>query len=71
MQTKYGSPAAETPETNTDALATAYLAGKRVDTDALYGALNANPLRWNPPGARPTPVYACEEASKFWASCVK
>lgn len=71
VQTKYGSPAAEIPETNTDALAQAYLEGKRVDNDALYGVLNANPLRWNPPGARPTHVWACEEASEFWASCVR
>lgn len=71
VQTKYGSPATEIPETNVDALAKAYLAGKRVDNDALYGALVANPLRWNPPGARPTHVYACEEASRFWAGCVR
>lgn len=71
VQTKYGSPAAEIPETNTDALAKAYLEGKRVDNDALYGALCANPLRWNPPGARPTHVYACEEASRYWAGCVR
>ena len=71
VQTKYGSPAAEIPETNVDALAQAYLDGKRVDNDALYGALNANPLRWNPPGARPTHVWACKEASEFWASCVR
>jgi len=71
VQTKYGSPATEIPETNVDALAKAYLAGKRVNNDALYGALAANPLRWNPPGARPTHVYACEEASRYWASCVR
>ena len=71
VQTKYGSPAAEIPETNVDALAQAYLEGKRVDNDALYGVLNANPLRWNPPGARPTHVWACEEASRYWASCVR
>jgi hypothetical protein len=71
VQMKYGSPAAEIPETNVDALAKVYLEGKRVDNDALYGMLNANPLRWNPPGARPTHVYACEEASRFWASCIR
>jgi hypothetical protein len=71
VQLEYNSPAAEIPETNTDTLARAYLEGKRVDNDALYGALNANPLRWNPPGARPTHIYACEEASKFWASCIR
>lgn len=71
VQTLYGSPAAEIPETNTDALARDYLEGKRVDNDALYGALCANPLRWNPPGVRPTHIYACEEASRFWASCIR
>ena len=71
VQTRYGSPAAEIPETNTDALAAAYLAGKRVDNEKLYAALRENPLRWNPPGARPTHVYACEEASRFWAGCVR
>lgn len=70
-QTKYGSPAAEIPETNVDALAQAYLEGKRVDNEKLYEALRADPLQWNPPGARPTHVYACEEASKFWAGCVR
>lgn len=71
VQTKYGSPAAEIPETQIDALAHAYLEGKRVDNEKLYEALRADPLRWNPPGARPTHVYACEEASKFWAGCVR
>jgi len=71
VQTKYGSPAAEIPETNVDALARAYLEGKRVDNEKLYEALRADPLQWNPPGARPTHVYACEEASKFWAGCVR
>lgn len=70
-QTKYGSPAAEIPETNVDALAQAYLEGKRVDNEKLYEALRADPLQWNPPGARPTHVYACEEASRFWAGCVR
>ena len=71
VQTKYGSPAAEIPETNVDALAQAYLEGKRVDNEKLYEALRADPLQWNPPGARPTHVYACEEASRFWAGCVR
>jgi hypothetical protein len=71
VQTRYGSPAAEIPETNTDALARSYLDGKRVDNEKLYAALRENPLRFNPPGARPTHVYACEEASKFWAGCVR
>lgn len=66
-----GSPAFELPETRLDVLADMYLAGKRVDNDALYGALNANPLRWNRPGDRPTHVRACEEASRYWASCVR
>ena len=66
-----GSPAFELPETRLDALAQAYLEGKRVDNDALYGALNTNPLRWNQPDDRPTHVRACEEASRFWASCVR
>jgi hypothetical protein len=70
-QTKYGSPAAEIPETNLDALARAYLEGKRVDNEKLYALLRKDPQRWNPPGARPTHVYACEEASRFWASAIR
>lgn len=71
VQTKYGSPAAEIPETNVDALARAYLDGKRVNNEILYAMLQANALNWNPPGARPTHVYASEEASKVWASCIE
>jgi hypothetical protein len=71
VQTSYGSPAAEIPATNVDALAKAYLDGKRVDNEKLYKALRENPFQWNPPGARPTHVWACEEASKFWASAVR
>lgn len=71
VQTKYGSPAAEIPETNVDALAKAYLEGKRVNNDILYAMLQADPLCWNPPGARPTHVYASEQASKVWASCIR
>jgi hypothetical protein len=70
-QTKYGSPAAEIPETNLDVLARAYLEGKRVDNERLYVALRKDPQRFNPPGARPTHVYACEEASRFWASAIR
>ena len=71
VQTKYGSPAAEVPATSVDALARAYLDGKRVENEILYAALQADSLHWNPPGARPTHVYASEEASKFWASCIR
>lgn len=71
VQTKYGSPAAEIPGTNVDALAAAYIAGKRVNNDILYAMLQADPLCWNPPGARPTHVYASEQASKVWASCIR
>lgn len=66
-----GSPAFELPETQLDALAKAYLEGKRVDNEKLYGVLNADPLRFNQPGDRPTHVRACEEASKFWASTIR
>lgn len=72
VQTRYGSPAAEIPETNVDGLAELYLAGKRVDNEKLYAMLREkNLLRFNPPGARPTHVYASEEASLFWAGCVR
>lgn len=71
VQTKYGSPAAEIPRTNVDALARAYLEGKRVDNEKLYSMLRENPMRFNPPGARPTHVYASEEASSFWVSCLR
>jgi hypothetical protein len=66
-----GSPAFELPETRLDVLAEAYLAGKRVDNEKLYTALRENPLRWNRPGDRPTHIRACEEASLYWASCVR
>ena len=66
-----GSPAFELPETRLDALAQAYLDGKRVDNEKLYTALRENPLRFNQPGDRPTHVRACEEASRFWAGCVR
>lgn len=71
VQTKYGSPAAEIPETNVDALAKAYLAGKRVDNDELYADLQENAIRFNPPGSRPTHVYASEQASKFYAGLIR
>lgn len=71
VQTKYGSPASEIPETNVDALAQAYLEGKRVNNVKLYAMLQENALRFNPPGTRPTHVYASEEASKVWASFIE
>lgn len=71
VQTKYGSPAAEIPETNVDALARAYLDGARIDNEKLYAALRENALRFNPPGTRPTHVWACEEASRFWAAAIR
>jgi hypothetical protein len=66
-----GSPAFELPETRLDVLAQAYLDGKRVDNEKLYAALQENPLRFNQDGDRPTHVRACEEASRFWAECVR
>lgn len=66
-----GSPAFELPTTNLDALAEAYLAGKRVDNEQLYAALREDPLRFNLPGDRPTHVRACKEASRFWASTIR
>lgn len=66
-----GSPAFELSETRLDALAAAYLAGKRVDNEQLYAALREDPLRFNLPGDRPTHVRACKEASRFWASAIR
>jgi len=71
VQTKYGSPAAEIAETNVDALAQAFLDGRRVDNEKLYELLQKDATRFNPPGTRPTHVYASEEASRFWAGCVR
>ncbi|MBV8722853.1 MAG: hypothetical protein JO277_11915 [Candidatus Eremiobacteraeota bacterium] len=71
VQTKYGSPAAEIPETHIDVLAAAYLAGKRVDNERLYTRLQRDALSFNPPGTRPTHIYACEEASRFYASTIR
>lgn len=70
-QTKYGSPAAEILDTSLNHLALAYLDGRRVDNERLYKMLQEDAQQFNPPGARPTHVYACEEASKFWAGCVR
>lgn len=70
VQTRYGSPAAEIHATNTDALAEAFVAGKRVDNARLYADLSWR-TKFNPPGARPTHVYACEEASKFYAEGIR
>lgn len=71
VQGRYGSPAAELPETQTNMLAMAYLDGRRVDNEKLYKTLQSDAQRFNPPGARPTHVYASEEASKFWVGCVR
>jgi hypothetical protein len=58
------------PGTELDELARAYLAGKRVDNAALYADTSWT-TRFNPPGAYPTHVSACEEASLFYASLIK
>lgn len=71
VQTRYGSPAAEIEQTRLNYLALAYLDGRRVDNEKLYEMLRADAQRFNPPGARPTHVYASEEASKFWASAIR
>lgn len=71
VQTKYGSPAAEIVDTKVDVLAERYLNGLRVDNEKLYAMLEENAFRFNPPGARPTHVYASEEASRFWVSCIR
>ena len=71
VQGRYGSPAAELPETRTNTLAMAYLDGRRVDNEKLYTAMSRDAQQFNPPGARPTHVYASEAASKFWAECVR
>ena len=65
-----GSPF-ELPETRLDVLAQAYLDGKRVDNEKLYVMLREDPLRFNQVGDWPTHVRACEEASRFWAECVR
>jgi hypothetical protein len=67
---KYGAPWCEIPETNLDAMAAAYLAGKRVDNAALYADTGWT-TRFNPPGARSTHVHACEEASNFYARLIR
>lgn len=67
---QYGSPWHETTETALDALAEAYLAGKRVDNQALYADTSWT-TRFNPPGVRPTHVWACEESSRFYTSMIR
>lgn len=66
---KYGAPWAEVAETTPDALAKAYLAGKRVDNEKLYGGAWIE--RFRPPGFMPTHVAATPAAALFYASLIK
>jgi hypothetical protein len=66
---KYGAPWAEVSETTPDALAAAYLAGKRVDNERLYGGAWIEKLC--PPGSVPTHVAATPAAALFYASLIK
>lgn len=66
---KYGAPWAEIAETTVDALAAAYLAGKRVDNEKLYGGAWID--RFCPPGSLPTHVAAVPSAALFYASLIK
>jgi hypothetical protein len=66
---KYGAPWAEVSETTPDALAGAYLGGKRVDNEKLYGGTWIS--RFCPPGSMPTHVAATPAAALFYASLIK
>lgn len=63
------APFASIPATQLDALAEAYLAGRRVDNQKLY-----DDLSWTTrfqKRARQEHVEACEEAAAFYASCIR
>lgn len=70
VQSKYGSPASNVVDTSVDVLAEAYLAGKRVDNEKLYIDTSWT-TRFNPVGVRPTHVWACAEASRFYAGLIR
>jgi len=67
---RYGAPWCEIPETRLDALAEAFLAGRRVDNVKLYADTSWT-TRFQRHDSLPTHVYACEEASRFYADLIR
>jgi hypothetical protein len=67
---RYGAPWCTIPETKLDALAEAFLAGKRVDNARLYEDTSWT-TRFQQPDSLPTHVHACEEASHFYADLIR
>lgn len=67
---EYGAPWITIPETELDVLAQAFLAGKRVDNQALYADLSWV-TRFQKSGDGPTHVTACAEASRFYATMIR
>ena len=67
---RYGAPWCTIPETKLDALAEAFLAGKRVDNTKLYADISWT-TRFQQPDSFPTHVHACEEASRFYAGLIR
>jgi len=63
------APFVVVPETQIDALAAAYLAGRRVDNEKLYADLSWTTRFQKQPGQ--THVAACEEASRFYAELIR
>lgn len=67
---KYGAPWASIPATELDALAKAFLAGKRVDNKILYTDRSWT-RRFQAADAYPTHVHACPEAAAFYATLIR
>lgn len=67
---EYGAPWVTIPETELDTLAQAFLAGKRVDNQALYADLSWV-TRFQKAGDGPTHISACVEASRFYAGMIR
>jgi len=66
----YGAPWVTTLGTELDVLAEAFLAGWRVDNQALYADLSWV-TRFQRPGDHPMHITACAEASQFYATMIR
>lgn len=67
---KYGAPWCVIPETELDALAEAFLAGKRVNNERLY-ADKSWTRKFQVGDSARTHVRACAESSRFFAGLIK
>ncbi len=69
-ESNYKAPWATVPETELNALAAAFLAGKRVDNQKLYNDLSWT-TRFQKPTSAPTHIEACPEAAAFYATLLR